>query len=473
MIRKLNDQEIVRRKKLEDLRQSSNCPFLVESILTNYSLEKILSLDESYSSEISCGGRILFIRQTFFVLSENNFRLQLYIDIKEERGKILYNYFKRYLDIGDYLWVKGTIFKTKTGMLTLRLSDLKLVSKALKPLPEKRLGITNDELMVRNRVGALITNPTLFSTLQKRAEIIFALRTHLNNLGYTEFETPILHKIAGGALAKPFKTYHNSLKEDLFLRVAPELYLKRLITAGFTKVYEIGRSFRNEGVDNFHNPEFSSIEIYTAYFGLQETMNLTEELICHLYEKFHADSAPKTLSFRRVAIWELLEQKIGVNFYSKQVLLEEALSIAEKYGIQLREDEKIVAEIYEKLFEELISPNLQEPTFVFGFSSELSPLAKKDPKNNFFALRFELYINGREIANGFAEQNDSEVQEAQFKKQLMHDVGEKTIDYDYLSCLEYGLPPTGGVGIGIDRLVMFLLQQNSIKDVIPFPFLKG
>ncbi|AFO51719.1 lysyl-tRNA ligase [Candidatus Mycoplasma haematolamae str. Purdue] len=474
--RKLNDQEEVRRRKLERLKESNCSPYIVERVLVTHSLEEILSLDESYQEEIGCAGRILFIRQTFLVISESASRLQLYIDLKDSNKEAVHTYFKEFIDIGDYIFCKGHLFKTKTGALTLSLNHIEIISKCLKPLPEKHTGITDPELLVRNRTGSLIVNSELFNDLRERSLILFELRSYLNKLGYMEVETPILHKIAGGATARPFKTYHNTLKEDLYLRVAPELYLKRLIVSGFTKVFEIGRSFRNEGIDSTHNPEFSSIEIYTAYQDMDDTISLTERLISNLLTKFLKEDESNAYlkkPFRRAPIWELLRKKTGLDFWANPPTLEEAIVMAEAKGIELEQGDTNLSRIYEKFFEELIEPELIEPTFVYGFSSLLSPLAKKDLKNDFFSRRFELYIGGKEIANGFSEQNDPLEQERQFEAQLQEDPDSKEVDYDYLSSLEYGLPPTGGVGIGLDRLVMLLLNRKSIKDVLAFPYLKG
>ncbi|WP_236608063.1 lysine--tRNA ligase [Mycoplasma parvum] len=469
--KKLNDQELVRRKKLNELIKKGNSPYQIEKVDINFSIAEIISKGLELTNPFCCAGRILAIRQTFFVLSENGEKLQAYINIKEDKGKELFEHFNKYIDIGDYLSVFGSLFTTKTGMLTLKVEAFQLISKALKPLPEKRVGITDPELLIRNRVGALITNEELFNSLSWRSKLIFELRNYLNNLGYLEFETPILHKIAGGAIAKPFKTYHNSLKEDLFLRIAPELYLKKLIISGFTKVYEIGKSFRNEGIDSMHNPEFTSIEIYTSYLDMEATIELTANIIQYLNKLISKESP--TLNFEKKAIWELLSSKLKIDFLNNPPSLKEMLELAFKWNIQLEEHEKNWACIYEKLFEELIIPELKNPTFVYGFSSELSPLAKKDFKNEKFSRRFELYINGNELANGFSEQNDPSVQLEQFKIQASRESSQGEIDYDYISTLEYGLPPTGGVGIGLDRLITFLLQKKSIKEIIAFPHLKG
>ncbi|ADX97885.1 lysine--tRNA ligase [Mycoplasma suis] len=478
--KKLNDQEIVRREKLNKLIELGKSPYKVEKVDVTFSLSDVISRGLEITQSFCCAGRVLLIRRTFFVLSENGKRLQAYINIKEDQGKELFKYFDEFVDIGDYLSISGNLFTTKTGELTVNVSSLQIISKSLKPLPEKRVGITNPELMMRNRVGALLVNNDLLEDLGWRSKIIFELRNYLNSLGYLEFETPILHKIAGGAVAKPFKTFHNSLKEELFLRIATELHLKRLIVSGFTKVFEIGKSFRNEGIDSTHNPEFTSIEIYTTYLDMELTMDLTENIILHLNKLISERTAGEerqrgisSLTFERKAIWELLQEKLNVDFLNNPPSLEEMLKLASKWNIHLEEHEKNWSSIYEKLFEDLISPELKNPTFVYGFSSELSPLAKKDFSNERFARRFELYMDGVELANGFSEQNDPEEQLNQFKLQASRETSQGGVDYDYISCLEYGLPPTGGVGIGLDRLIMFLLNRQSIKEIIAFPHLKG
>ncbi|KMZ96339.1 lysyl-tRNA synthetase [Plasmodium vivax North Korean] len=477
MERKFNDQETVRREKLSKLCREMGSPYHITRLDELLSINEILNLPEGYNLPLRCAGRILVVRHTFFVLSEHNTRIQAYIDLKgnisetnkEEKEK-LYSYFKEYIDIGDYVYILGTLFRTKTGELTVNVSDLKIVSKALKPLPNKRDGIVDPELTVRNRVAHIITSPECFNVLEARSKIIQSLREFLYSKDYLEVETPILHKIAGGAAAKPFITRHNVLKEDLFLRVAPELYLKRLIVGGFTKVFEIGKSFRNEGVDSTHNPEFTSVEIYTAYEDMFSTMQLCENLLTSLFKKFM--SSPP-IAFKRFHIADLIREKYSVNFREKVPSKEETFELAKKFSLQIEEEEISVGLVYEKIFEDLISPELVEPTFVFGFSSEQSPLAKKDRENPFFSERFELYVDGQELANGFSEQNDPSEQERQFREQLGQKNSTGSIDYDYISSLEYGLPPTGGVGIGIDRLVMYILGRKNIKEVITFPFLKG
>lgn len=475
--RKLNDQEEVRRKKLLGLKELGEDAYSSKDLVPSHSVKEVTSYPDRYlEQQLVLGGRVITVRGPFFVIKENNSKLQAYIDLKEESLKYIHNYFEKYVDIGDYVCVAGPLFRTHKGTLSIRAQQLKIISKALKPLPEKWAGIQSPELAVRNRVGNLLLNEELFHNLSLRSQIISELRRYLGELGYLEFETPILHKIPGGASARPFKTHHNTLKEDLYLRIAPELYLKRLIVSGWTKVYEIGKSFRNEGIDNFHNPEFSSIEIYSTYFGLEETIDLTEKLIINLFEKFLPPERKNSLQkFERKPMWELVKEKTGLDFYNNSPSLPIAVKKAVELGLELTEEEKqSLARVYEKFFEELISGELERPTFVYGFSSECSPLAKEDSANNFFAQRFELYIGGKEIANGFSEQNDPFRQEEQFKKQISSETEfELKLDQDYLSALEYGLPPTGGVGIGLDRLIMFLLDSKSIKEVISFPYLKG
>ncbi|AHC39880.1 lysyl-tRNA synthetase [Mycoplasma ovis str. Michigan] len=475
--RKINDQEEVRRKKLEELKAIGEDAYSSENLVPSHSIKEVTDLSDKYlDQQLSLCGRVIAIRGPFFVIKENNRKIQIYINLKEENSQNIHSYFEKYIDIGDYVYAFGTLFVTHKGTLSLKAQQLKIISKSLKPLPEKWSGIQNPELAIRNRVGNLILNEELFNKLSLRAQIISELRRYLDHLGYLEFETPTLHKIPGGASARPFKTHHNTLKEDLYLRIAPELYLKKLIISGWTHIYEIGKSFRNEGIDNFHNPEFSSIEIYSTYLGLDETMDLTEKIIINLFDKFLTPERKHLFKkFDRKPMWELVKEKTGFDFYNNPPTLLQAIQKSNELGIELNEkDKQSLSRIYEKFFEELASEELKNPTLVYGFSSECSPLAKKDNSNNFFSRRFELYIEGKEIANGFEEQNDPAIQEEQFKKQINSESEfELKLDYDYLSALEYGLPPTGGVGIGLDRLMMLILDSKSIKEVISFPYLKG
>lgn len=491
MFFKLTDQEIIRRKKLQELSEQNKSPFLINKVKNNTLISKIVQDYSSFTreelekinQEFSCAGRVLLIRQTFFVLSEEHNYLQAYINIKTS-GEEIFNYFKKYLDIGDLVFVTGNLFFTQKNELTINVKKIEIISKCLRPLPEKHTGIKDPELLIRERVATLITNKNSFSNFIIRSQIISEIRRFLHNLEYLEFETPMLQKIAGGAAAKPFCTHYNALKENVYLRIAPELALKKLITAGYLKVFEIGKSFRNEGIDSTHNPEFTSLEIYTAYFGAEESMELTESIFKNVAKALKKDiflwqdnEIDLSKPFAKKTISELVKEKTGFDFYSENITLDEAIKITEKHSIFLQEHEKTIGHILHKLFEELVEKTLIQPTFVYGYHKDVSPLAKTDEKNSEFTQRFELFIGGKEFANGFAELNDPIDQLERFKKQAEEkNIGNEEVpdvDYEYVRNIEYGFPPTGGIGIGIDRLIMLFTCQPSIKEVILFPHVKN
>lgn len=485
----MNDQELERRKKWQELRNKGLDPYSIEKVECNISIKEVVDKavvdsKDLLESEYSFIGRAVSIRQSFLNLKDGSFTVQVYVPNKDRFNSELLDYFYKYLDIGDYVYVKGSFFKTKTDALTLRVKELKIVSKCLNPFPSEYYGIQNEELRVRNRVGRALIDREFFENLQRRSKIISSIRNYLNNQGYIEFETPILEKVYGGANAVPFVTYFDALKENFFLRIATEISLKKAVIAGFPKVYEIGKVFRNEGIDSTHNPEFTSIEIYTTNYGLEDVMNLTEKLIHNTAKELGIDTIildaveiKITEPFKRVSMIDLVKEKTGVDFYNDSVSLEVALELANKYSIEVNSFERTVGHIFTKLFERLIEGDLIEPTFVYDFHKDVSPLAKSDPKNKNFVLRYELFIGGSELSNGFAELNDPDDQRERFKRQQKERKdGNKEafgIDESYLFSLQYGLPPTGGIGIGIDRLVMLLTFQTSIKDVIFIPQVKS
>ncbi|WP_216082871.1 lysine--tRNA ligase [Candidatus Mycoplasma haematohominis] len=484
----MNDQERDRRKKWESLKKNNLDPYSLEKVECDFSIAQIgekfkkLSDYDLNNLNVSFIGRVVSIRQSFLNVRDGWDSLQVYVSNKD-CSKELLECFKSCLDIGDVIYVKGSCFKTKTGIPTVKVKDFKIVSKCLNPFPSEYYGIQNEELKVRNRVGRALIDQQFFNNLLTRSKIISQIREYLNSRGYVEFETPILEQVYGGANAVPFVTHFEALKEDFFLRIATEISLKKAAIAGFSKVYEIGKVFRNEGIDSTHNPEFTSIEIYTMNYGLKDVMDLTENLIHYVSDKLGIKdvligekSIDISKPFKRISMTDLVKEKTKIDFYRDEVTLDDALYWAKKYLIELEPFEKTVGHIFTKLFEKLVEGELMEPTFVYCFHKDVSPLAKSDPVNKDFVLRYELYIGGKEFSNGFAELNDPDDQRERFEKQKREKIdGNKEafgVDESYLFALKYGLPPTGGIGIGIDRLVMLFTQQKSIKDVIFIPQIK-
>jgi len=383
--------------------------------------------------------------------------------------------------VGDILGIKGRVFRTRRGEITVEIREFRILAKALRPLPEKWHGLRDIDLRYRMRYLDLIVNPDVSRTFTIRSKIISSIRRYLDSLGFLEVETPTMQTIAGGANARPFVTHHNALDLDLYLRIATELHLKRLIVGGFEKVYEIGRIFRNEGISSKHNPEFTSLELYQAYADYQDMMELTENLVAHValevlgttkieYQRQRIDVLPP---WPRVRLLEILKEETGVDFYDladSEAITETAV----KLGVNL--DQPSRGQLVDKLLETRIEPQLIQPTFVKDYPVELSPLAKRMPDDPSLTYRFEAFAGGREIANAFSELNDPLEQRERFAAQVARraqgDEEAHAMDEDFLMALEYGMPPTGGLGIGIDRLVMLFTDTASIKDVILFPLMK-
>ena len=396
-------------------------------------------------------------------------------------GKETYEQFKKW-DIGDIVGVNGEVFRTKHGEISIRATKAVLLSKSLLPLPEKFHGLTNTDLRYRQRYVDLIVNPEVRDVFVKRSLIIRELRTFLDSKGYLEVETPVLHNIAGGAAARPFITHHNSLNIDMYLRIALELHLKRLIVGGFDKVYEIGRVFRNEGMDTKHNPEFTMLEFYQAYSNYEDVMNLTEEMLRYVAQKvlgtttvvYGDQEIDLGKPFARISMVEAVKKYTGVDFDAIQTL-EEARAVAKEHHIQY-EERHLKGDILNLFFDEFVEDKLIQPTFLTGHPVEISPLSKRDAAHPGYTERFELFITGREFANAFSELNDPIDQKARFEHQLelkaQGDEEATDMDNDFITALEYGLPPTGGFGMGVDRLVMLLTNQPSIRDVLLFPTMK-
>jgi lysyl-tRNA synthetase class 2 len=429
-------------------------------------------------------GRLMAMRSfgkaAFINIQDRRGRIQVYIK-KNSVGEDAFSLFRR-LDIGDIVLTAGRVFKTKTGELTIEAVEIRLLSKSVRPLPEKWHGLTDVETRYRQRHLDLIVNPGIKELFQKRSLIIQLIRHFMQERDFLEVETPMMHPMAGGAMAKPFKTHHNALGMDLYLRIAPELYLKRLVVGGMERVFEINRSFRNEGISTLHNPEFTMMEFYLAYATYQDLMIFTEELLTYISEKIVG--SPKIM-YQGTEIdltppWSRMSVKESIIKYSDvapEVLEDREKAVAYTKSLDLAvDDDESLGKVIMAIFEETVEDKLIQPTFITSYPIEVSPLSRKTADDERFTDRFELYINGREIANAFSELNDPEDQRERFMMQLKEresgDQEAHEMDEDYIRALEYGMPPTAGEGIGIDRLVMLLTDSPSIRDVILFPQLR-
>ncbi|MFA6647244.1 MAG: lysine--tRNA ligase [Candidatus Izemoplasmatales bacterium] len=495
MEQKLTEQEIVRREKLDFLKEKGIDPFgsrfdrthNTESFkkeFSNYTKDELHDMENPKLIKIA--GRIMTRRvkgKAGFVHIQDQYGLlQLYIRM-DAIGEEAYEVFKKG-DIGDFIGVTGTAMITNTGELSLKVEKYEHLTKALRPLPEKYHGLVDKEEIYRRRYVDLVMNQESRETFIKRSKIIKEMRDYLDNLGYYEVETPVLQPILGGANASPFITHHNTLNMPFYLRIATELHLKRCIIGGFDGVYEIGRLFRNEGIDRLHNPEFTTIELYLAYSDLQGMMDLSENLISHLAEKvcgttkISYDGVEIDLSkgWRKAHMVDLIKEKTGIDFFQIHDF-EEAKKLAKEHHLEVAPHLYGVGHIVNLFFEHYCEDDLIQPTFVYGHPIEISPLTKKDPRDERFTQRFELFINGSEYANAYTELNDPIDQLERFENQIKEkDLGNEEaneMDIDFVEALEYGMPPTGGIGIGIDRLVMLLTDSKSIRDVLLFPQMKN
>ncbi len=475
----------IRREKLETLKAEGKNPFEITTFDRNAYAKQIVDDFENFEGkEVSVAGRIIGWRDmgkaSFLDLQDATGKIQLYIKI-DGIGEENYTEFGKW-DIGDIVGVNGEAFRTRRGEISVKAHHLTLLSKSLLPLPEKWHGLKDTELRYRQRYVDLIVNPEVKETFMKRSMIIRAIRTYLENQGFLEVETPVLHSIAGGAAARPFITHHNTLNIDMYLRIALELHLKRLIVGGFDKVYEIGRVFRNEGMDPKHNPEFTLLELYQAYTDYEGIMNLTEELIRYTAQTvlgtgivtYGGEEINLEKPFERISMIDAVKKYSGVDF-SELKTLEDARTAAKEHHIEY-EPHHLKGDILNLFFEEYVEDKLVQPTFVTGHPVEISPLSKRCPQNPDYTERFELFILGREHANAFSELNDPIDQRSRFQRQAeLKAAGDEEatdLDEDFLTALEYGMPPTGGLGIGIDRLVMLLTDSASIRDVLLFPTMK-
>ncbi len=474
----------VRREKLDALRDAGTDPFVTTRFEKTHSSEKILTdFDTLEGQSVRIAGRLMSKRvmgkASFSHLQDFEGKLQLYVR-RDVLGEEPYAAFKK-LDIGDIIGVEGEVFKTNAGEISIKASKIELLSKSLLPLPEKFHGLKDTDLRYRQRYVDLIVNPEVKQTFLARSLIIKSIREYMDSVGFVEVETPILMGEAGGAAARPFITHHNTLDLDMYLRIATELHLKRLIVGGFEKVYEIGRIFRNEGMSVKHNPEFTTIELYQAYANVDDMMTLCENLFYHCAQKlygtgkieYQGTSVDLTPPWRRLTMLEAVKQYTGADFSSCTDA--QAMEIAKGIGLNTEKAETR-GELLYAAFEAFVEDKLVEPTFITGYPVEVSPLAKKSPTEPWLTERFELFITARELANAFSELNDPDDQRARFMAQAQQraqgDAEAHMMDEDYLNALEYGMAPTGGMGIGIDRMVMLLTDSYSIRDVILFPTMK-
>ena len=492
MERNFTEQELVRREKAEKLKELGLDAFGQRYDKTDYAIdikEKYKDVEhdqfENMTDTAKVAGRIMFIRKmgkaSFFTIKDKTGPIQIYISINDV-GEETYELFKS-SDIGDIVGVYGKIMKTNTGEVTIKCLEYTHLVKALKPLPEKFHGLTDIEERYRRRYLDLIMNDESRRVAFMRPKIIRCIQNFLDNQGFVEVETPILTTLLTGASARPFITHHNAQDLDMYLRIALELHLKRLLVGGMERVYEIGRTFRNEGMDLQHNPEFTMMEIYEAYSDLEGMMELTE----NMYKTIAKEVCGKTTftylgheinldgQWKRISMTDAIKEKTGIDF--KAITdLDECLKLAKEHDIELEEHEKQYGHIINKFFEKYVEESLIEPTFLYGHPIEISPLTKKDPEDPRFTQRFELFISGKECANAYTELNDPIDQlerfEAQLKEKDMGNEEANDIDMDFIEALEYGMPPAGGIGYGIDRMIMLFTEQDSIRDVLLFPTMK-
>mgnify|MGYP002777190536 CR=1 FL=1 len=483
--------------KVEQLKQIGQNPYAYRWQITHHTAdlqEKFVDLPagEEVTLEVAVAGRILarrvFGKLAFFSLQDETGSIQLYLDktrIEAAMGDTpdAFNHLKQLTDVGDIIGARGTIKRTEKGELSVYVTHYEVLTKALLPLPDKWHGLTDVEKRYRQRYVDLIVNPEVRQTFRRRALITAAIRRYLDQQDFIEIETPVLMPEAGGAEARPFITYHNTLDMELYLRIATELHLKRLIVGGFEKVFELGRVFRNEGVSTRHNPEFTTIEVYQAYADYQDMMNLTEAVIAYAAQEvlgtleitYQGEPVNLTPPWRRVTMHDLVKEKTGLDF-SQFTSLEEAKAAARQAGLINVEKCDSIGKLLNEAFEQKGEPTLIQPTFVLDYPVEISPLAKPHRSKPGLVERFELFIVGRETANSFSELTDPIDQrqrlEAQADRKAAGDLEAHGVDEDFITALEYGMPPTGGLGIGIDRLVMLLTDCASIRDAIAFPLLK-
>lgn len=480
----LNELMKVRREKMDKIAAQGIEPFGRKYNFTHHAQTIIEKYAELEGQTVRIAGRLMAVRghgkASFGHIMDMTGKVQVYFR-QDVLGDTAYEQF-HLLDIGDIVGIEGVVFTTQKGEISVKASSFEFLAKTLRPLPEKWHGLKDVETRYRQRYLDLIVNPEVRNNFVMRSKIIRAVRQLLDDRGFLEVETPMMHPIAGGAAAKPFITHHNALDMKLYMRIAPELYLKRLIVGGFEKVYELGRVFRNEGISIKHNPEFTMIELYQAYADYQDVMRLTEEVVAGVAQAvlgttkitYQGQEIDLTPPWNRMTMPEAIKKFAGVDF-NEVTTLEQARAIADKLGVKYEKSHGIGG-ILNNVFEEVAEHHLIQPTFIIGHPTEISPLAKRNKENPDITDRFEAFVFAREIANGFSELNDPIDQHGRFADQLNQrlagDDEAHMMDEDYITALEYGLPPTGGLGIGIDRLVMFLTDSYSIRDVLLFPHMR-
>ena len=483
-----SEQEALRREKLVKLQEEGKDPFDVYKVKRTHSSKQVKdNFEELEGKEVTVAGRIMSKRGqgkvVFSDIYDRDGKIQLFIKIDEVGEEALKQY--KTNDLGDWVAATGEVFKTKTGEVSVKVKTVELISKSLKPLPEKWHGLKDPDLRYRQREVDIITNPEVKDTFIKRSQIISGIRAFLDSRGFLEVETPMLATIAGGASARPFITHHNTLDLDMFLRIAPELYLKRCIVAGFEKVYELGRTFRNEGMSVRHNPEFTMIELYQAFADYNDMMELTENMVAEVckkvngttkvtYQGVEIDFMPP---WRRITMVDAVKEYAGVD-YNEFKSDADAQAVAKEKNLEFSKPLNTVTkgEVLNALYEEFCEEHMIQPTFIIDYPVEISPLTKKKRGNEMFTERFEGFVFGRELCNAYSELNDPIVQRERFaqqeKERELGDDEAYMIDEEFMSALETGMPPAGGLGIGIDRLIMFLTDSASIRDVILFPTMK-
>ena len=483
-----SEQEALRREKLVKLQEEGKDPFDVYKVERTHSSQQVKdNFEELEGKEVTVAGRIMSKRGqgkvVFSDIYDRDGKIQLFIKIDEVGEEALKQY--KTNDLGDWVAATGEVFKTKTGEVSVKVKTVELISKSLKPLPEKWHGLKDPDLRYRQREVDIITNPEVKDTFIKRSQIISGIRAFLDSRGFLEVETPMLATIAGGASARPFITHHNTLDLDMFLRIAPELYLKRCIVAGFEKVYELGRTFRNEGMSVRHNPEFTMIELYQAFADYNDMMELTENMVAEVCKKVNGttkvtyqgteiDFMPP---WRRITMVDAVKEYAGVDFNEFKSDAD-AQAVAKEKHLEFPKPLNTVTkgEVLNALYEEFCEQHMIQPTFIIDYPVEISPLTKKKRGNEMFTERFEGFVFGRELCNAYSELNDPIVQRERFaqqeKERELGDDEAYMIDEEFMGALETGMPPTGGLGIGIDRLIMFLTDSASIRDVILFPTMK-
>ena len=478
----LNEMLKVRRDKLHELKQEGKDPHHIVNFRDRTNSKEIKDNFDSYEDKtVRVAGRILAKRghgnMSFMDVQDESGRIQV-VNRKNVIGDD-FKYIKKY-DIGDIVGVEGRVFRTNQGEISIEVQKSDLLTKSLQILPEKWHGLKDPDLRYRQRYIDLIVNPEVKDVFVQRSKIISAIREYLDNRGFLEVETPILNTIAGGATARPFITHHNTLDIDMYLRIANELYLKRLIVGGFDRVYEIGRMFRNEGMDATHNPEYTAMELYQAYGDYEDMMEITENMVEYVAKKvkgttvveFDGEEIELKAPWKRISMIDAVKEHSGVDFNEIKTD-EEAIAIAKEKGVEVKETR---GEIIAEFFDEFVEDKLIQPTFITDYPVEISPLAKRKNDDRSLTYRFEAFISGAEIGNAFSELNDAEDQRERFEDQVRkREAGDdeaQMMDYDFVNALEVGLPPTGGLGIGVDRLIMILTGQHSIRDVLLFPTMK-